>query len=311
MRHDAATVLVALHSRTISLHAPCPYYPAQFVQSSSGSSSKRSHEASDDLLFFVTREAPTVPPPAPQPKAGRGAGKPPYFVRRKAKQLPEELQLSGASFERVDWCQSVLLNVVLQSQYSLTVVACGWVGARRVHGTRQGMGWAVLGCLPRLAGPAWEQVWSACLPLSRPITGLPPPPPPCRQESLPFVAEGRTWTPNTRTVTKPVYASPTVTAVNVDDTRAGDAQPVSCYPDICFAVDNFGDAFEDMVRCCSPGAAASKLPWRCCIGLQLTAMPHRDGGTALHAPRLCSAGSNTLCRSSAPLPTAWSAPACT
>jgi hypothetical protein len=67
----------------------------------------------DDLLFFI--KSPSHPT----------ANSPPFFVRRKAKQLPEELQLSGSQFSNVDWAQTVLLNIVLQSQYQLTVVACG------------------------------------------------------------------------------------------------------------------------------------------------------------------------------------------
>jgi hypothetical protein len=51
----------------------------------------------------------------------------PFFVRRKVKKLPEELHLSGKDFNTVDWPQTVLLNLVLQSQYQLTVVACGCV----------------------------------------------------------------------------------------------------------------------------------------------------------------------------------------
>ncbi len=50
-----------------------------------------------------------------------------------------------------------------------------------------------------------------------------------------------------RTVSKSVYASPTVTAVNLDSSRASDATPLPCYPNICFAVDNFEDAFEELV----------------------------------------------------------------
>lgn len=72
----------------------------------------------------------------------------------------------------------------------------------------------------------------------------------CRPEGLPFVAEGRTWTPGMISVTRPVYASTTVTAVNLDSSRAKDATPQPCYPDICFAVDNFDNAFEDLVSCC-------------------------------------------------------------
>lgn len=70
----------------------------------------------------------------------------------------------------------------------------------------------------------------------------------CRPEALSFVAEGRTWSPGMISVTRPVYASTTVTAVNLDSSRAKDSNPQPCYPDICFAVDNFDNAFEDLVR---------------------------------------------------------------
>ncbi len=61
------------------------------------------------------------------------------------------------------------------------------------------------------------------------------------------MAEGRTWSADIKTVTKQVYASPTRTAVNLDDSRGDAAQPEPCYPNICFAVDNFNDAFDDLV----------------------------------------------------------------
>jgi len=66
-------------------------------------------------------------------------------------------------------------------------------------------------------------------------------------EALPFVAEGRTWSPGMISVTRPVYSSTTVTAVNLDSSRAQDSNPQPCYPDICFAVDNFDNTFEDLV----------------------------------------------------------------
>lgn len=65
----------------------------------------------DDLLFFVRHQQ--------QPSAS-----PQVFVRRKSKQLPDDLQLTGKDFGNVDWAQTVLLNMVLHSQYQLTVVAC-------------------------------------------------------------------------------------------------------------------------------------------------------------------------------------------
>jgi hypothetical protein len=70
------------------------------------------HEHQDDLLFFVRH----------QPQSGIS---PQVFVRRKGKQLPEDLQLTGKDFGNVDWAQTVLLNLVLHSHYQLTVVACG------------------------------------------------------------------------------------------------------------------------------------------------------------------------------------------
>lgn len=48
----------------------------------------------------------------------------PYFVRRKSKTLPAELQAAGEKAHQVDWKRSVLLNLVTQTTYSLTVSAC-------------------------------------------------------------------------------------------------------------------------------------------------------------------------------------------
>lgn len=80
-----------------------------------------------------------------------------------------------------------------------------------------------------------------------------------RPEALPFVAEGRTWSPGMIAVTRPVYASTTVTAVNLDSSRAKDSNPQPCYPDCCFAVDNFDNTFEDLVRQRGFGAGAVTL----------------------------------------------------
>lgn len=68
----------------------------------------------DDLLFFVRQQ-----------RASAAGGSPQVFVRRKTKQLPDDLQLTGKDFGTVDWVQTVLLNLVLHSEYQLTVVACG------------------------------------------------------------------------------------------------------------------------------------------------------------------------------------------
>ncbi len=67
----------------------------------------------DDMLFFTWKGEVA----AQQQET--------VFVRRKPHGLPPELQLSGRDFNLVDWARSLLLNLVLQSRYQLTVVACG------------------------------------------------------------------------------------------------------------------------------------------------------------------------------------------
>jgi hypothetical protein len=82
--------------------------------------SLRPHQ--DDLLFFVSLEnAPDAAPPA---RGSSGGGSSPLFVRRRAAQLPAELQWGGARSGGVDWCASVLLNLVLQTGYCLAVATC-------------------------------------------------------------------------------------------------------------------------------------------------------------------------------------------
>ena len=48
----------------------------------------------------------------------------PYLVRRKTKALPVDLQEGGDKAHQMDWKRSVLLNLVTQTTYSLTVSAC-------------------------------------------------------------------------------------------------------------------------------------------------------------------------------------------
>lgn len=67
-------------------------------------------EEQDDLLFFVYLEAYQAEVP--------------YLVRRKTKALPVDLQDGGDKAHQIDWKRSVLLNLVTQTTYSLTVSAC-------------------------------------------------------------------------------------------------------------------------------------------------------------------------------------------
>ncbi|EFJ47588.1 hypothetical protein VOLCADRAFT_117831 [Volvox carteri f. nagariensis] len=80
----------------------------------------------------------------------------------------------------------------------------------------------------------------------------------CRQETLAAVAQGHAtsghYNPsnqqrdqlNTVVAQRRVYASPMAADVNLEEAKSG--QPLkACYPDVCFAVDNFEDAFQDVI----------------------------------------------------------------
>ena len=51
------------------------------------------------------------------------------LVRRKGRAMPAELGRGGQQAERIDWRQSVLLNLVVQATYCLTVATCRSVAA--------------------------------------------------------------------------------------------------------------------------------------------------------------------------------------
>ncbi len=53
---------------------------------------------------------------------------PALLVRRKGACLPEDLGRGSAEAEQIDWCRSVLLNLVIQASFVLTVATC-----RHVH----------------------------------------------------------------------------------------------------------------------------------------------------------------------------------
>lgn len=52
-------------------------------------------------------------------------------------------------------------------------------------------------------------------------------------------------------ISRAVFASPIQLAVNLETAKGVASQPQMSYPDICFAVDNFDDPLEGMVRCSS------------------------------------------------------------
>ena len=46
------------------------------------------------------------------------------LVRRRGAAMPEDLGRGGPLAERIDWCCSVLLNLVIQTGFELTVATC-------------------------------------------------------------------------------------------------------------------------------------------------------------------------------------------
>ncbi|PNH05137.1 hypothetical protein TSOC_008639 [Tetrabaena socialis] len=80
----------------------------------------------------------------------------------------------------------------------------------------------------------------------------------CRQDALATVAQGHASPshavqPHRNAASAPavatrrrVFASPMCSEVNLDDAKAG-RPPRACYPDVCFAVDNFEEAFQDTI----------------------------------------------------------------
>lgn len=127
---QAYTYLVRAH---VSTHIPSPAHhhlhltcllhllPQPHMLQFVNHSSLGHQQHQDDLLFFVRRRQQQLYLPASSSSTQQAQ----VFVRRKGKQLPDDLQLTGQAFDNVDWAQSVLLSLVLHSQYQLTVVACG------------------------------------------------------------------------------------------------------------------------------------------------------------------------------------------
>ncbi|GLC33186.1 hypothetical protein PLESTB_000361500 [Pleodorina starrii] len=83
----------------------------------------------------------------------------------------------------------------------------------------------------------------------------------CRQHSLAHVAQGHATSghcsssghpvatqthPHVVVAQRRVFASPMAADVNLEEAKSG-RPPTACYPDVCFAVDNYEDAFQDVI----------------------------------------------------------------
>ncbi|KAK9832071.1 hypothetical protein WJX81_004065 [Elliptochloris bilobata] len=70
----------------------------------------------------------------------------------------------------------------------------------------------------------------------------------CRRVDIAGLAdEGGKLPADATRVVKAVYASPMRVQVNVEGGRSKSEQPLPAYPDLCFTVDNFEDAFRSLV----------------------------------------------------------------
>lgn len=69
----------------------------------------------------------------------------------------------------------------------------------------------------------------------------------CRPETLGSVGKDLSAVDSAHQVLTPVYASAMRVAVNLDNSRTADTAPQSSYPDICFALDTFGEDLHSMV----------------------------------------------------------------
>jgi hypothetical protein len=74
----------------------------------------------------------------------------------------------------------------------------------------------------------------------------------CGECLLPQVASGMTSCKDVLVAPKRVYASPVQTSVNLQqpEEKMTERSKRHCYPNVCFAVENFDDAFSDMVSSC-------------------------------------------------------------
>jgi hypothetical protein len=125
-----------------------------------------------------------------------------------ASALPLDLAWNTPLAAEIDWRSSLLLNIVLQTQYFLTVVRC----------------------------PPFEvdQI------LDR--TGTP-----LKKSVKQLESHQSTHSRQSIHITKRVHASPSTTPVNLDQTKSSDAAPSVSYPNICFAVDDFVEAFDCLI----------------------------------------------------------------
>lgn len=124
--------------------------------------------------------------------------------------LPLDLAWNSSLAADIDWRSSLILNIVLQTQYLLTVIRCP-------------------------PGEVDQLLDFRGTPLKR------------RNRSAlenPHQEQSMQSRHSSIYITKRVHASPSTTPVNLDQTKSSDSAPSVSYPNICFAVDDFVEAFD-------------------------------------------------------------------
>jgi hypothetical protein len=193
----------------------------------------------------------------------------PVFVRRRGRELPPDLQWRGARCADVDWCSSLLLNLVVQTAYSLSVVQCkphhlpglarlsseGERGKGAEGDTNSGSGRAGSGM--RHGPPSSSDTSSSNtnsgsgrgvgVGVGSGNRGNPSSGSTGGKDAADGGSMGNSMGNRMYRVRKEVFASPYHVPVNLDSSKTQTASPAPCYPDVSFAVDNFQDAFESMV----------------------------------------------------------------
>ena len=208
--------------------------PVQFCQCPQAISRLRPHQT-DDMLFFVfTDEA-------------AAAARTRLFVRRRSRQqqaLPADLQWAeegvagaagassasaGSSSPRggggsskaaaVDWRASVLLMVVLQTAFRLSVLTAA--DAEQLSAFVDSPGSVASSSAAAAAATTTAATASA--------------------------TTSSSGSSSVSSATRVVHASPSRVPVNLDNSRSEAGRPQASYPDISFAVDTCDDAFQSQV----------------------------------------------------------------
>jgi len=129
--------------------------------------------------------------------------------------LPLDLAWNSPRAAEIDWRSSLLLNIVLQTQYLLTVVRCPPGEVDQL--------------LDYSGSPLKIQKNRSAVENSN------------HQEQSTQSRQSAIY------VTKRVHASPSTTPVNLDQTKSSESAPSISYPDICFAVDDFVEVFDCLI----------------------------------------------------------------